>query len=238
MKKFKNNLLHYTIIFTNSGYYSYFIMVLILVSYYYSTYEILLCDDGYGNSPYETYNNNAEGSRNKPVQYQPYRPGLQETSEGYRFELPAESSNPPVIRVELNGRVVYAQYLGQDYLGNSMYTYNNQNFSLDSTQIGEIEPLRSEVLNESYYQAGYWGHKDVITTKYNSKPGIWNKIKSDFKSARESASKNSSSRLDQSSSIIKDVRSSRAGHDMLRQSRRNHRSDYYNSNSRRVRRYD
>jgi hypothetical protein len=154
------------------------LMPLLLVSHLYFTCEILLCDDRQGNLLNDGhYNSYPSEYRDKPIQYQPYRPGLQQTTEGYRFELPADqpnnsSSYPPMVRIELNGRLIYAQYSGQDYSGNPMYTYDNQNFSIDSTRIGEIEPLRSEVINEAYYQGGGQGHKDVITTKFNSKPGI------------------------------------------------------------------
>jgi hypothetical protein len=154
MKRFINNLINYAVIFSYSGYYNYVMVVFILVCYYNQTIEILLCDDGNGGSVYESYNYGDRYGDRPVVQYQAYRPGLQETSEGYRFELPAESANPPMLRVELNGRLVYAQYSGQDHLGNPMYTYDNQNFSINSTRIGEIEPLRSEVINEAYYKAG------------------------------------------------------------------------------------
>jgi hypothetical protein len=46
-------------------------------------------------------------------------------------------------------------------------------------------------------------------------------VKADFKSARESASKNLNSSLNQDSSIIKDVRSSRVNKDIADQVRRN-----------------
>ena len=224
--------------------YFFIFMPLLLISNLYFSCEILLCDDRQDSLPHGIYYRDyVSDYRDKPLQYQPYRPGLQQTTEGYRFELPADqptssSSYPPMVRVELNGRLIYAQYSGQDYLGNPMYTYDNQNFSIDSTRIGLIEPTRSEVLNEGYYPIGTLGHKDLYTTKYNSKPGFWNKIKSDFKSARESAGRDKNLRINQESSIVKDVRSSRAGHDMLRQSHRNHRSDYYNYYNRKVRRFD
>jgi len=215
----------------------YFIIIpLFLVSNLYFTCDVLLCDDG--SLPYEAYNWSYESRGiDRPVEYQPYRPGLQETSEGYRYELPAESSNPPQLIVNFNGKLVYAQYLGYDSAGNPMYTYKNHSFSIDSTRLGEIEPTRSEVINTTYYQGGGLRHKDVITTKFNSKPGFWNKIKSDFKNARDSASKDRELSLKRESTIIRAVRASRARSDMDHLSRRNQVSSYYN-NQHKVRRFD
>jgi len=190
MKKIQKNFnnlklsIWWTIYAISQSYYLLIILLVPLINFYF-TYEILLCDDGNG-FPRETYYN-YYGYENKPVQYQPYNPGLQVTSEGYRFELPDNSSGYPMLKVNLNGRIVYAQYSGIDYLGNYVYTYENGSFSVDSTRLGEIEPTRSEVINEAYYKGSGWGHKDVITTKYNSKPSIWNKIKADFKRTQEKA---------------------------------------------------
>ena len=217
--------------------YSFIIMPLLLASQLYLTYDVLLCDDGYNNLSHETYNLSYESEYRDRSVYQPYRPGLHNTSEGYRYELPDNSIGSPKLRVQLNGEIIYAEYSGQDFQGNPIYTYNNHSFSINSTKLGEIEPTRSEIINEAYYKGGGWGHKDVITTKFNSKPGIWNKIKSDFKNARDSANRNQKYTLDNDNAIIKDVRLSRAHNEMARLSRRNH-VNYDYSYHRKVRRFD
>jgi len=239
MKNFYSNLklyLRWTIYIVTKFYYL-AIPIIALINYYYFTCDILLCDNPDEALSWETYNRSYE-YQYRSAEYQPYRPGLQETSEGYRFELPADNStSPPVLRVNINGKVVFAEYSGQDIQGNPMYTYKNHNFSVDSTQLGLIEPTRSEVLGKGYYQGSGWGHK-VTTNKYDTnRRSIWNKIKSDFKSARQSASKDRTISLQENNKLMSNIRSSRANNHMRHQEGRNNLSTNYNYN-RRIRRFD
>jgi hypothetical protein len=211
------------------------ILFLIPLMHFYFTHEVLLCDDNQG-SPRETYNN-YYGYNDRSTPYQAYQPGLQITSEGYRFELENNCVNYPSLKLNINGKLVYAQYSGIDAMGNHMYTYENDSFSEDSTKLGEIEPTRSEVINEAYYKATGWGHKDIITTKYNSKPGFWNKIKADFRRTREAAYKDKLASLDRNAQITRASRGSRNNRHMAGLERTNKRTSEYN-NYRKVRRFD
>lgn len=210
---------------------------LLLASQLFLTYDVLLCDNNYNNISDKTYNWSYESEYRDRSVYQPYRPGLHHTSEGYRYELPDNSIGYPKLRVRLNGEIIYAEYSGQDSQGNPIYTYNNNSFSINSTKLGEIEPTRSEIINEAYYKGGGWGHKDVITTKFNSKPGIWNKIKSDFKNARDSANRNQRYNLEQNNAIMRGIRTSRTNNHITDLSHRNQ-VNYDYSHHRKVRRFD
>jgi hypothetical protein len=53
----------------------------------------------------------------------------------------------------MNGRPVALDYIGQDVNGNPLYSYKYPS-TISSTQLGEIEPIPSEVINSRYYEGG------------------------------------------------------------------------------------
>lgn len=58
----------------------------------------------------------------RPINYEPYRPGLQPTNEGYRYELDESSHRPPIEsnrNVRIHGPSVYQ----------SSYESNNYNYN-------------------------------------------------------------------------------------------------------------
>jgi len=67
-----------------------------------------------------------------------------------RFELstPEGERNLDQFIAELDGRPVYVRYDHTDMQGKAFYSYSCDG----STMIGEIEPTRSEVIGNGYYQ--------------------------------------------------------------------------------------
>ena len=88
--------------------------------------------------------------------YKPYNEGLQETLHGYRYELNSNS-------IPVNTRQEPSLY------------------ELDgSSQIGEISPTRSEVINNGYYYGS--GYKMPLdTSKTTTKRRLYNKVKMSIK---------------------------------------------------------
>jgi hypothetical protein len=138
----------------------YICIFFIIISYFYITNDVFLCDDipyndGSSQRPDLQGNYNREDS-NYPLYnregnriYQPYREGLHNTSQGFRYELPDNCINKQTFAVELDGKPVYAKYLGIDIQGNPLYTCYSDGSC--STQLGIIEPTRSEVIGNGYY---------------------------------------------------------------------------------------
>jgi hypothetical protein len=132
--------------------------------------------------------------------YQPYRPGVQYTTEGYRYEL-AGSSNNNNRSVEGNNVPYHPyrpgiQYTTEGYryeLGSSSNNYHvpvegdstykyctvdgyDQNSHNDSTQVGLIEPTHSEIVNNGYYHGnGYVLPVDTSKTTFTRR--VYNKVK-------------------------------------------------------------
>lgn len=184
---------------------NYFIIPIIILINFCFTCDTLLCDGTDETVSVKTYNNYYE-SEKIPVEYQPYRPGLQYTSEGYRYEADSRPVNYQYTsegyRHEADGRPVdnhpYSYdstrrvALDQMYPGNNnpnpnsnpnpnngIYTNDNQS---DSTKLGFIggEPTNS-FINREAYKAGW-----VSSIKPAGKHGLWECIKNDFKETRES----------------------------------------------------
>ena len=114
------------------------------------------------------------------VEYYPYRPGIQYTTEGSRFELDGNSavnsSQEPNL-YELDDKLVDLQYVGVDINGHPIYQYVSAS---NSTQVGIIEPTRSEVLNNGYYNGN--GHVlPINTSKTTFQRRVYNKIKVSIK---------------------------------------------------------
>jgi hypothetical protein len=135
--------------------------------------------------------------------YHPYRPGIQYTSEGGRYELSSSSDNQN-ISIQRNNVQYHPyrpgiQYTSEGYryeLG-STSNYNNvpvevdstykytvdgydNNSHNDSTQIGLIEPTHSEVINNGYYQGnGYVLPVDTSKTTFQRR--VYNKVKVSIK---------------------------------------------------------
>lgn len=147
----------------------------------------VLCDDGlipineYDYNAATSYNTNswenhyqnritlpesyAKYNEGRPI-YQAYNEGLQQTSQGYRYELETSQGSPYELeayqgyRYELGGRALPVEYGGVDSNGNPIY------YTLNSTQLGEISPTRSEVINNNYYQGGYKVPLDTSKTTF------------------------------------------------------------------------
>jgi hypothetical protein len=110
--------------------------------------------------------------------YQAYNVGLQETSQGYRYELGGGSST---ININANdytqdGRPVALEYAGVDVNGQTIYRYTYPTTTC-STQLGEIEPVRSEVINERFYEGGGWPKPPLDVSKTTLGDKIYNKAK-------------------------------------------------------------
>lgn len=130
--------------------------------------------------------------------YQPYNSGLQSTGGGYRYEL----GGSQVSRYELDGGQIYHEldggqgfinlnatyyttdgrgvpleyeYRGLDSNGNPIYHYSYSN----STQLGEVVPTRTEVLNDNYSHGGLKIPLDTSKTTFKGR--IKNKVKTSIK---------------------------------------------------------
>ena len=99
----------------------------------------------------ETYPQYRDG---QPL-YKPYNVGLQETPQGYRYELGGGSGtiNPNATNYSMEGKPVALEYVGVDIHGNHIYSYAYPTTTC-STQLGEIQPVPTEVINERYYEGG------------------------------------------------------------------------------------
>jgi len=114
-------------------------------------------------------------SNGTPI-YQPYNDGLQGTIHGYRYELSGSSAvntGPEPFFNELDGKSVDLQYVGVDIQGNPVYQYISVH---NSTQLGEIGPTRSEVLNDGYYH-GTGFNMPLDTSNTTLKRRLYNKVK-------------------------------------------------------------
>jgi len=180
-------------------YFLYFIYIIIATFCYYClTSEICYCDDGlnsnYTYANYDTnywidnYNNKTNTlhphctQHNGGTVYQSYAQGLQQTSEGYRYELIGDypTNNEIPASLQPGDRSGYAQYIGVDMQGNPIYNYNyNYDYSVrdNSVQIGLIEPSRNEVINNEYY----YGCGTLDTSKTTCGRRIYNKVKTGLK---------------------------------------------------------
>jgi hypothetical protein len=120
------------------------------------------------------------------VQYQPYRPGLQATSEGYRYEM-VGAGNPESVQYQPYRPGLHATSEGYRYEFVGDYTQqkrvafnlniNSSETSDTSTQLGLIEPTRSEVINNSYYYAEWRRNTPYDTSESSLKRRVYNKIK-------------------------------------------------------------
>lgn len=173
---------------------------------------------GWGNAearPSTSYHSGVDGGY---THYEPYRPGLQSTTEGYRYEM--------------DGQWRYCTDCPNCPHNPNLHHSN----STHSTQLGLIEPTRSEVLGKGYYQGNGWDPRDVYTTKYRStRSTIWNKIKDDFKKTSYNAHKDSVNSTNKATKLVKDVRSSRIARDVSKLERMN---TYNKLNPYKVRRFD
>lgn len=180
-----------------------------MISYtFFTGGEIYHCDDlpSYENATnnstwynnYQTRNEEARyhttHSDGTPL-YEPYNEGLQPTSNGHRYELPANervvrfqepSASAHVIQpqqernldqfiAELDGRPIYARFHYTDMQGKDFYSYSYDG----STMIGIIEPTRSEVVGNGYYQGTGW--TIVRNVPDTTSRRIYNKVKTSIK---------------------------------------------------------
>jgi hypothetical protein len=135
----------------------FFILLILILSFNYLSTNEILCDD--------------------QIVYQAYNQGLQETSCGYRYELGGGSGNINInaTNYTMDGKPVYMEYIGVDINGNPIYNYTYPT-SLHTTQLGEIEPVPTEVINNAYYQGGGY-IKPLDTSNPTLKRRVYNKIK-------------------------------------------------------------
>jgi hypothetical protein len=111
--------------------------------------------------------------------YQPYNTGLQHTAEGYRYELGGGHGmiNINETNYTMDGRPVAMEYMGTDSAGNPMYKYAYPT-TIESTQLGEIEPASNEVLMDAYYKSGGVIPKVPLDTSASTfKRRVFNKVK-------------------------------------------------------------
>lgn len=87
--------------------------------------------------------------------YQAYNEGLQATPQGYRYELGGGSGtiDTNATNYSMEGKPVPLEYIGVDIHGNTIYRYTYPTTTC-STQLGEVAPVPSEVINERYYEGG------------------------------------------------------------------------------------
>lgn len=188
-------------------FYALILIRIIIVSY--STFfgsEVYHCDDipsnenvrgeywhNVNNQESSWYNNYQ--SRNQYTQYptthsdgtpryEPYNEGLQSTSNGHRYELPNNETggwieeptrNLDQFTAELDGVPIYARYHYTDMQGKDYYSYSYDG----STQIGIIEPTRSEVIGNGYYQGTGWTIVD--TSPSSTRRRVFNNVKNSVK---------------------------------------------------------
>jgi hypothetical protein len=141
--------------------------------------------------------------RDGRMMYYPYRPGIQYTTEGGRYELDGLSNyNNTSIQsnnVQYHPYRPGIQYTTEGYRyeldsssnynnvpvdGDSRYKYTvdgyDNNSHNNSTQLGVIEPTHSEVINNGYYNGnGYV--LPVDTSKTTFKRRVYNKVKVSIK---------------------------------------------------------
>lgn len=207
-------------------YYRVLIHILIIVSCFF-TADIHLCDDGTSTNVWGgeldgkpvtvSYNNNQDYSNctgyrgnygydssgqptwsytvgencvedrmGRPIYYQAYDTGLFNTSDGYRYEVSGCSGR------ELEGKHI-----------------NVNMGSVNSTQIGIIEPTKSEIINKGYYQGG----PPVVPCDFSNssfKRRMYNKVKVAVKN-HINKSNEESLRQDfyKTECLMKDIRHSR-----------------------------
>jgi hypothetical protein len=203
MKFISNNIHIYYLCYSR---YSFLIVNILFIIYQIFTINYVLCDDndlvplvgvegngentGSERNPSRSYSNDPVYRAYKPyvlhpleridentVSYQAYDRGLQSTTAGYRYELSGDSC-----RYELGGKPINPTYLGTDLDGNYIYSYfNERNGSIAyatnfSSELGVIEPNRSEVLNKGFYKGGP-RVIPVDTSNPTLKRRIFNKVK-------------------------------------------------------------
>lgn len=121
-------------------------------------------------------------------------------------------------------------YVGEVVLCDSIECIND--FVADTTQDDDLHSLHPTTglffrfkRKLSWYingkKSGNYNSYSEFKDRWNPNTSLWNIVKADFKSAHKSASKNLNSSLKQDSSVIEDVRSSRANKDIANQVRRN-----------------
>lgn len=205
-----------------------FYHIIVLAITWYFTSVILLCDDGpdtkeWGqdwNKPVVTedtpYNDQDGGNNNK---YVPYRPGLQSTSQGYRYEADGKSVNYQLTkegyRSEVDGRPVNyhpCSYdstrrvnLNQMYSNNNNNAYNSDNVSY-STKIA-VNPKGNSTIDSNSTIGGDTissseakkfvkdmykplpEGQNIYIKRPNKARAIWDVIKDDFRTTRDEAYK-------------------------------------------------
>lgn len=160
---------------------------------------------------YSTYYNNGT-----PI-YQAYHEGLQGTSHGYRHELNGDSTirQEPFFN-ELDGKPIQLQYVGVDYLGNPIHQHVSVH---NSTQLGEIAPTRSEVINGGYYKGGGY-NMPLDTSNPTFKRRIYNKVKVSIKNhiakSNDEYLRQERIRSENFASRIKDFKKIKKAHDSRR----------------------
>lgn len=110
--------------------------------------------------------------------YQAYNERLQATSQGYRYELGGGSGtiNINATNYSMEGKPVALEYVGTDINGCHMYKYAYPTTSY-STQLGEIEPIPSEVINNRFYEGGGLPKPPLDYSKTTVGKKIYNKAK-------------------------------------------------------------
>lgn len=172
-----------------------FIMYIIIMIFYTLIFiymaDVSLCDDNYKfNGRVSDYVGERSDNRGtwggeldgRPIRYEPYRLGLQATSEGYRYEL---ESIPREYSATNTGTGIRAPHTYESTATTSNRVGNSNNFeaiystdSESSYNIGEINPIDSE-----YYRDTYVHSNNVPYNIPQTKVGFFGKVTHKLKRA-------------------------------------------------------
>lgn len=223
-------------------------LISIAIFLWYTIYfgDVYLCDDGSGKGSewVSEWEKNDLGDKGKDNNYQPYRPGLHPTSQGYRYEADGKEVNyqhtSQGYRHEAYGRPVdnhqYSYDSTRNVNLNQMYPenhesinnpnsnqmYNNTN-ETNSTKIGWIggkSPTNS-VINKYAKNNNNILHNSISNKNPSFLKTIGKFVKEDFKASRNSALDAKNKSLEESSKLISNIRDSRMHSNIIRQSRIN-----------------
>lgn len=158
--------------------------IIIMLSYIYITSDVWLCDDTPSGTVW-----GGELAGTPQHSYEPYRPGLQQTSQGYRYEMDGNNNYP---RYEMEGDNNYPRYEMDGNNSKHHHPYgpnsydNNRYYESQSTQLGVIEPTRSEFERNGYSLEPEFGFgKTIPWGKPSLRKSVWKYIKNDIKKTHE-----------------------------------------------------
>lgn len=238
MIKIQYIIFKYTILKYLHAYPIIYFLISIIIFLWYSVHfgDVYLCDDGTGRSSewVSEWNSNDSGNRGKDNNYQPYRPGLQPTSQGYRYEADSKEVNYQYTsqgyRYEAGGRPVNTHPYSYDSTRNTrvdqMYS-GNMNPSGGLSERGSVIPgdsISSQTAIKhvkNIYSNPLPEGKNMYIKHDSLAKTLWGHIKNDFKSSRDSALRDHNKSLEDGSKIMSNIRDTRVQSDIIKQVQRN-----------------